>query len=1369
MNGPLQTVKEKIGLRIVVPVLCISAGFALLAFAAAVIVRQPKAVAEPPIAVAGIETTTDRQHRPSRDAQVGKVLVKIKPGTDIQTIAKRVLRAPQQYVQDRRTGALSTASNVVTSIQPQDRLSRTVVLQLRGVESLSHPVSTVVKKKISQRIGANDPDAADSQSGLNQWSVVAVNETANVFDLAERFAADPDVAAAQPDYIYRHPFSAVPQAVPVGDTGTEPAIAETTVGVMANDYYFTSSGNFSVCSAPGVCGPNIFGDQWGLQRIHIGDAWTATTGNAAQPVVVAVIDSGVDMTHPELQGRIWTNPGETAGNGVDDDGNGYVDDVHGWDVWHNTNDPSDNLGHGTFLAGIIGAATNNVTGMAGINWSVQIMPVRIGGKVGSGANWSEDIINSSGQVKALKYARDNGADVINLSYGWSGSLDPILQDGINSIHDSGVILIGAAGNNGQDLATNPFYPASFTGVLSVGAWCPNNTTLYRPAPLGTYCTAHPKGSWPTFSNYGLLTGNLALHGLDIVAPGVDTLSLRAAGTDMYDDGKHIVNGQYYFADGTSFSAPHTSGVAALLRAIKPGLAGDLASLILKQSAEDITDADIPGQGYAAGPDAKSGNGVLDAAKAVTTLQNFLANPKPELTLVNGSVQVMNQTQGNLQVTVKNIGFSTASTVSYAVYAKANLMGAPVKTGTISNIVAGGTSVISWTYVLAAVMTDNFSVSVASAPAEYLDTNNSMNITLKKVLAGWPQAGGQGGALPLAVDLTGDGQPEVLAPSGTSVMAWSGDGSTVTGWPVTVGGASTIVAVAAADIDGDGRSEIIAVTNDGHVYVWRNDGTPFGAAWPAATGGAQAFYPPAIGDLNGDGKQEIVLSGSNGHAYAWDYQGHLLVGWGAANSQTSGSLRSPVLADLEGNGKLEAIFVSGRTVYVLRPNGTRFDAMSGTPTQWPVTVTTPSDLTGPPAVADLNHDGKPEIIAGDGGGELHVWNNTGTAYPTPFPPLGVPMATSPVIADFAHDGNLEIIIGGNDGSFYGWRAATGVQNILLASSGISSGNTPAVADVDGDGQLELVTAGLTPAAIRLNGMAAMKYQTGSVADTFQSTSPVVVDIDGDGRPEILVAKQDGNIYAFLTPGSASQDACPWLTGFHDARHSGTYGINGTGDIAPPAVSISSPADQTFVRGTTTMATDAVDDIGVTTVSLWEQSNPGRMLGSQKLATITQSPFQYTLNTATLPDGQHIFTAKASDGACHTTTSLPITITVDNTPPLSTISHPGSGATVSGTVTISGSVSDAQGIASAAAYLDGTTLIGRSSMVGRGTAIPPELLGKLLPYDITWQTTSVKDGAHLLTVVATDNAGNTKTSATTNIVVSNAAGGGGGGRGLKLLVP
>lgn len=272
-------------------------------------------------------------------------------------------------------------------------------------------------------------------------------------------------------------------------------------------------------------GDPLFADQWSLADdtvLGAGPAWDQTTGG---DVTVAVIDSGVDTTHPDLAPNMWTNADEVPGNGVDDDGNGFADDVQGWNFVANTPNVRDDNGHGTHVAGIVGARGGNGIGIAGVAWRVRIMPVKVldAGAVGSAANLA----------LAIRYAVANGAQVINLSVsgpGYSRAFDEAVQ----FASDSGVVVVGAAGNDGRNVDVAPVYPAAFQAPLLV-----------------TVAATAPGGGLSPVSNFGA-------GAVQVAAPGQDIVSTAAGGG-------------YERRTGTSMATPHVAGAVVLLAAARPDL------------------------------------------------------------------------------------------------------------------------------------------------------------------------------------------------------------------------------------------------------------------------------------------------------------------------------------------------------------------------------------------------------------------------------------------------------------------------------------------------------------------------------------------------------------------------------------------------------------------------------------------------------------------------------------------------------------------------------------------------------------------------------------------------------------------------------
>jgi hypothetical protein len=297
------------------------------------------------------------------------------------------------------------------------------------------------------------------------------------------------------------------------------------------------------------------------------EAWDVNTGSS--DIVIAVIDTGVDYTHRDLQANMWVNNGEIPDNDIDDDDNGYVDDVYGYDLMNEDGDPVDDHGHGTHCAGTIAAISDNGFDVAGVCWNARIMSLKVFSESGGGCGC--DI------YQAFYYAVNNGADITSNSWG-GGGYSQTNQQIIDYVHSQGVLTVASAGN-GNSSALH--YPSGYGNVIGVAATDSDDKKA-------------------SFSNYG--------DRVDIAAPGVDVLSLRAAGTSLgtvYDDYTTILS-------GTSMSCPHVSAVAALIMSRFPGLGLEDLEMRLLATVDDITEKN---------PDYKwlLGTGRLNAHKAVKGL------------------------------------------------------------------------------------------------------------------------------------------------------------------------------------------------------------------------------------------------------------------------------------------------------------------------------------------------------------------------------------------------------------------------------------------------------------------------------------------------------------------------------------------------------------------------------------------------------------------------------------------------------------------------------------------------------------------------------------------------------------------------------
>ena len=256
------------------------------------------------------------------------------------------------------------------------------------------------------------------------------------------------------------------------------------------------------------------GSLWGLERIGAKAAWDRY-GDGSQSVVVAVIDTGINWTHPDLAANIWTNPGEIAGNGIDDDGNGYIDDVHGVNTITDVGDPMDDHGHGTHVAGTIGAVGNNGIGVVGVARNVKLLGCKFIGSDGNGSDI--DAIQCLDYVVDLKLHRGINVRVTNSSWGGSDQ-STALRMAFDRAADADILNVAAAGNNSVDTDATPFYPASYTSANIIAVAASTSDAADSPA---------------SFSNYGQTS-------VDLAAPGVGIRSTIGSGYNGLSGTEHGV-------------------------------------------------------------------------------------------------------------------------------------------------------------------------------------------------------------------------------------------------------------------------------------------------------------------------------------------------------------------------------------------------------------------------------------------------------------------------------------------------------------------------------------------------------------------------------------------------------------------------------------------------------------------------------------------------------------------------------------------------------------------------------------------------------------------------------------------------------------
>ena len=855
-------------------------------------------------------------------------------------------------------------------------------------------------------------------------------------------------------------------------------------------------------------------DMWGLHKINIQNAWSIEKGIVN--IVVAVIDTGCDYNHEDLSANIWTNPDEIPGNGKDDDGNGFIDDTRGWDfVGANSdtpiqdNDPADGHGHGTHVAGTIAAVTDNYKGIAGISWGGKIMAIKGLADDGGGP--------ISSLAQAIRYAADNGAKVLNNSWGGFGS-SLTIKNAIDYAHSLGCVVVVAAGNEFKDaLYSNP---SDCENAITVGAFDHNDEMAY-------------------FSNWGAK--------IDVAAPGVDILSLRATGTGI---DSRAIGGRYYRMSGTSMACPHVAGLAALILSKNSNLTNEEVRQIIRTSSADLGPA---------GRDDYAGYGRIDAYQALQIDSISLARlSSPEYNAhVSGTIDIIGTAQGaNFSNYIIEYGSGDNPTTWLTDYIT-------LSSGGLSQVVNAVLGTLNTSNLEEGDWAIRLSVSdsggVVSKEHRTITVDRSPHVGWHKNLPYYNEA-----SSPIYADLDNNGSVEIALCTKSDdtsqgvVHLWNANGSYVSGWSKTVGSPINS-SPAIGDIDGDGDKEIIAAAYDPeyldspgirqHIFAWHHNGAAV-SGWPKTNDYPSEWSSPVLADLNGDGKLDIIVCGTKGNnarIYAYKGDGTVIPGWPI---DANGKFEStPAVGDIDGDGQVEIIAITGGTeakAYAWRKNGI---TVSG----WPRQLDGYGSQKSSPALGDIDLDGKNEVVIGitdeyGGAGQLgkvYVLDDNGANL------LGWPkyigseyVESSPCLADLDNNGDIEIVVGSSydqDGSVHIWRK----DGTYLAGWPKDAGNAvsshPIAVDINGDGRCEII-AGTGPVYCKIhiwdiNGNELQGWP--KRVDSLVSTAAAIGDTDGDGLLELLLSPWGGKIYQWDLFGSFSERKLAWPMFHKNAEHTGLY--------------------------------------------------------------------------------------------------------------------------------------------------------------------------------------------------------------------------------------
>ncbi len=908
---------------------------------------------------------------------------------------------------------MATGATLQSQQSHLDRLAAQYGLQELG------PVFKRAHRALQRREGQRLGTLSVSSHDLDLTPYYVVKTDGDVMAVCAELAADPDVEYAQPNYSYH------------------------------------------ICQTPND--PD-FPDQYAHRLIQMEDAWDISTGS--RDVVIAVIDTGVDVNHPDLKNNIWTNEDEIPDNDIDDDGNGYVDDINGWNFGRDDNEvaPSNEdasvssvISHGTEVSGVIGAVGNNDQGVVGVNWQCSIMGLRLSLDFGS-----DEIAD------ALDYAAANGARVVNMSFGgdvFGPEGDLLVQGAIDNAYAQGVLLVASAGNADT---TRPNYPAAYPNVMSVAST--NGEDMK---------TGHSTfGPW-----------------LDIAAPGTDIVT-----TDL--------GGEYIATAGTSFSAPYVAAVAGLVIGHRPDLSHAQTRAILENTADPVDYGNLdPNLGYI-------GTGRVNAYQALLGADlayplGEIAAPIPTQTyapdvntidvemIIHGQAYQLDcRPYGQTEWTLIDEGIAPADPDGHLTVA-------------LPNPGVG-------TYELRLRVTrDNYT---------HID-RKVFGIQLAQPQAHWPKPAEKVDPFelewfyignPICMDVDGNGTKEIIALSlnlydywddGGSIDIWDAEGNPLPNWPVSTG-YYWPTGAAVGDIDGDGDFEIVIVAEYDNVILAYHveSGEPVGGEWPAEVGTWSAYISgaPALADLDGDGDSEIIValddeSGSVDGLYALQGDGTAmwqrryisnapvsvgdidedgdaeigLCGYGPGLNRVytfilddqgqqvtrwrGGSPKGTAIADIDADGVSELVFCTDEAVMATRADGS---------TVWETELPDALDEFGGLAVGDVDGDGYSEVyvttsVSEDGFAFTRVYgldHEGNELQEAGFPKtvMGDPYRCPPLIADIDGDGKKELIVAVGGEPIMAWEADGSVTpGFPLVDTALDYEVTPVIDDLDQDGDLEFM--------------------------------------------------------------------------------------------------------------------------------------------------------------------------------------------------------------------------------------------------------------------------------------------------------------------------
>jgi hypothetical protein len=834
-----------------------------------------------------------------------------------------------------------------------------------------------------------------------------------------------------------------------------------------------------------------------LRKIDAFLAWDFIRGDTTSRPILGIVDSGVYYDHPDLEPNMWTNPTEDLNhdglftsadiNYTDDDGNGYTDDVVGWDFGNNDNIPFEPYPyHGTHVAGCATMASDNSAGGAAIGWGARIMALKCSGNDPEYVPYGWD---------GILYAIENGATVVNCSWGRGGSPSQAEQNIINAAYAAGIVVVAAAGN---DNSQSRGYPAAYTHVVAVASVDADDVRSY-------------------FSNYGTW--------VDIAAPG----------EGIYSTWDH---GSFSSLQGTSMASPIVAGVVCLIRAARPNISVDSVVNLMLNSADTI---DHLNPGYAG----LLGRGRVNAAVAigrelfpkfqVDTISYILTQDDGDGLLNPGERLNLNVTLTNEWQNASNITGVLRSNEQFVIVDSSATFGNISGNGGQGNNSSNPFDI--QVNQNATIGNHEFTLELVTGTGFRSQVAFSILVTLEQ--AGFP------GSVPgnidspiLVLNLDSDaGKEIVFGATDRNYYSYESNGTRTAGWPISIaheapGGA------AAGDLDHDGDLEIVGMSRNGNIYAWDAGGTPAGG-FPRALASLM-FSTPVVGDIDGDSFLEIIAGTfTTRKVHVFRHDG---ADYGTWPFQGTGNFYGAAsLADID-NDSLKEIIVCGldSMVHVWNADKTYVPG-------FPVMLS--GQIRTSAAVADIDGDGNLNLVVGTGNGKIYVLDNDGSVMPGWPQQAGSALYSSPSLGDIDRDGRLEIVVGCNDWRLYVFNNDGSTQSGFPLQTGGMITASAAIGDINGDSYPDIVFGDYDGRIYAVNcwGQPLHNFPITATNPGEMPGSPALADIDNDGDCEIIVGVRiaGNNLEVIDYKDDLTAQPFPWPQFGKDFSRNGYYGYFLTG--------------------------------------------------------------------------------------------------------------------------------------------------------------------------------------------------------------------------------